>query len=184
MPIASTRTRSRSSAATTQSNAAKVRKSAARTSPETYRHAGRKDLDLFPSERRGATFVFPLNSSRMVLRTHAQVSTVSRGRQSLRSKTRQAVGRLKGTRSIFSPTSAQPNTGPGVSQTHTPTHTLPGRVRSVQRTRVPALRPRANVELPCALRRNIVRKSLARKSERKGSGLPNNPFLSKPPPLD
>ncbi len=48
----------------------------------------------------------------------AQVSTVSRGRQSLRSKKRQAVGRLKGTHSIFYPASAEANTGPQVTHTH------------------------------------------------------------------
>lgn len=46
-----------------------------------------------------------------------QVPTVSRGRQSLRCKKRQAVGRLKGTHSIFYPKPVEANTGPEVTHT-------------------------------------------------------------------
>lgn len=55
--IASTKTCSRSSGATKQSNAVKVRSSADRTSSETYRHAGNK-TSTFLSERSGAAFFF------------------------------------------------------------------------------------------------------------------------------
>ena len=55
------------------------------------------------------------------------MSTVSRGRQSLRSTERQAVGRLKGTRSIFLPSvwgGEHRASGHTRAHTHTHTHTL------------------------------------------------------------
>lgn len=63
-------------------------------------------------------FSLSLNFSRIGVLPPLQVSTVSRGRQSLRSKKRQAVGRLKGTHSIFLPQRLWSQT-PGLrSRTH------------------------------------------------------------------
>lgn len=87
----------------------------------------------------------------------AQVSTVSRGRQSLRSKKRQAVGRLKGTHSIFYPTSVEANTGPQVTHTHTPAECLQGNGQES-----PASTKRQHL-VTCAPRWSCVRKSLVRK---------------------
>lgn len=118
--IANARTLFRSHAATRESSAENCEtKQTEEASNSPQRCWRARDVSSWEGVR-----LFSLWTSPGWCSTAAQVSTASRGRQSLRSRKRQAVGRLKGTHSIFYPTSAEANTGPQV--THTPAQCLRG----------------------------------------------------------
>lgn len=166
MFIASTKTGSRSSGATTQSNAVKVRNGAERTSPETYRHAGHK-TSTFSFRKEWSYFCFSFELLQDGAPQTLKCPLCPEGVSLSAAKSDRQSGALKA-HTPFSPQRLRSQTpGPG-SVRHTPTRTLPGRVCSVQRARVtPPSEATANDELTCAPRRKIVRKSLARKKKNK-----------------
>lgn len=129
MFIASTKTRSRSSGATTQSNAVKVQSSADRTSPETYRHVGRK-TSTFSFRKKWSYFCFSFELLQDGAPQTLKCPLCPEGVSLSAAKSDRQSGALKA-HTPFSPQRLRSQT-PGLgSVRHTPTHTLAGRVCSV-----------------------------------------------------
>lgn len=124
-----TKTRSRSSGATTQSNAVKVQNSADRTGPETYRHAGRK-TSTFSFRKKWSYFCFSFELLQDGAPQTLKCPLCPEGVSLSAAKSDRQSGALKA-HTPFSPQRLRSRT-PGLgSVRHTPRHTLAGRVCSV-----------------------------------------------------